>query len=274
MRAGLAIAIAVSLAQSRPPSLKDVLARAGGYVAHYHETMISVIAEERYVQKWTIFPAPAPTKERTLVSDFVLLSGGPGEPRWMSFRDVLEVDGVPVRERDDRLQKLFASGDDAVNRGMALSLESSRYNIGPPDFVRTINTPIVAIDFLLPETRPRFSFRRKARDKASDPALWEVEYTERDRPTVIRTPRGQSLPSRGRFLIDSTDGRIVESTLEVPDVHAEVTVTYGVEPRLQVAVPLVMTEHYDASLGHDRIDAQATYSKYRRFETGVRIVPR
>src|SRR5262249_44864626 len=132
-------------------------------------------------------------------------------------------DGVPVRERDNRLQKLFASSGDAISRGMAVSLESSRYNIGPPEFVRTINTPIVAIDFLLPESRPRFSFHRR-KGNSSDPTLWEVEYTERDRPTVIRTPQGRSLPSRGRFLIDSTDGRVVESTLEIPDVHATVTV--------------------------------------------------
>src|SRR5262249_6714449 len=157
----------------------------GDYVARYHETMISVIAEERYVQKWT---TPIETKKRTLVSDFVLLSGGPGDLRWMSFRDVLEVDGVPVRERDNRLQKLFASSGDAISRGMAVSLESSRYNIGPPEFVRTINTPIVAIDFLLPESRPRFSFHRR-KGNSSDPTLWEVEYTERDRPTVIRTPQ-------------------------------------------------------------------------------------
>ena len=154
---------------------------------------------------------------------------------------------------------------------MALSLESSRYNLGPPGFVRTINTPIVAIDFLLPDTRPSFSFH-KIRDAAPDPTLWEVEYVERDHPTVIRTPQGRSLPSRGRFLIDSTDGRVVESTLEVRAVHATITVSYAIEPRLQIAVPLTMTERYD--VGQDRVDAEATYSKYRRFETAARIVSR
>ena len=102
---GRAILVAIALltdfatSPSAAPSLRDVLTRAGDYVARYHEAMTSVIAEERYVQKWTELAAVAPmaAKERTLVSDFVLLSGGPGEPRWMSFRDVLAVDGVPVR---------------------------------------------------------------------------------------------------------------------------------------------------------------------------------
>ena len=153
--------VAVTFASTdRPePSLGDVLRRAGDYVARYHDAMTSVIAQERYVQTWsTLGPATTTvsTTTRTLVSDFVVISGSGHEPRWMSFRDVLEVDGVPVHERDGRLQRIFATAADAVDRASALSLESSRYNIGPKGFLRTINTPILAIDFLLQETRRRF----------------------------------------------------------------------------------------------------------------------
>jgi hypothetical protein len=242
--------------------------------------MASVVAEERYVQKFTSRTggkdaSPAWSEQRTLVSDFILISGGRGEPPWMTFRDVLEVDGVAVRDRDDRLQRLFASGGNAIDRASALSLESSRYNLGPEGFVRTINTPIVALDFLLPDARPRFAFHRRQPRDDSHGTAWLIEYAEKDRPTVIRTPKGESMSSRGTFWIDPSDGRVVESTLELWDRRVRVTVFYEIDPLLQVAVPVRMKEAY--VLGRDErdeIEGDATYSNFRRFETSARIIPR
>lgn len=278
MKACLALAIAWTGAamglSGSEPSLGDVLRRAGEYVERYHQAMTSVVAEERYVQEWTTLgtgTTPGSFAQRTLLSDFVLLSQR-GEPRWISFRDVLEVDGVAVRERDGRLQRLFMSEGDAVVRASALILESSRYNLGPPEFVRTINTPIVAIDFLLPETRSRFSFHRAAPRTVQSDRIWEVRFDERRQPTVIRTPLGQSVRAKGSFRIDPLDGRILETTLELLDGDAAIAVSYEFEPRLQTAVPVAMTERY--AFGREHIDGKATYANYRRFETAVHIVPR
>jgi hypothetical protein len=272
-----ALLLTATLIHSDEPSLREVIRRAGDYVTRSHAAMTSVIAEERYVQKVQVQPAmqgrgvqPAMlTEQRTLVSDFIIIAGGGRGPRWMAFRDVLEVDGTPVRERDDRLQKLFSSGDDPLDRAVAVSNESARYNIGPEGFVRTINVPIIAIDFLLPETTGRFSFHRK--NAATDP-VWEIEFVEKDRPTVIRTPEGRSVQSRGSFRIDSRDGRVLESTLELLDRRARITVFYEIENRLGVAVPVAMRERY--LLGREQVEGEATYSKYRRFETGARIIPK
>ena len=277
-----AIAVAVAaLLQASEPSLDEVLRRAGAYTERFHDGMTSVVAEERYVQQ---LGSQSPggggrsrpfiwTERRTLISDFVLIAGTGREPRWMAFRDVLQVDGTPVRDRDDRLQKLFAAGGDAIDRALALSQESSRYNIGPEGFVRTVNVPVIAMDFLLPEMRPRFAFhKRSVRQTADGARTWEIEFAEKDRPTVIRTPKGESIVARGTLWIEPDEGRIVESTLELWERRAKISVTYEVDPRLHIAVPVRMKESY--LLGRDLLDGEAIYSNYRRFETSARVVPK
>src|SRR6478672_3945308 len=98
MRPWLALAISAAVVQPGGPSLKDVLAHAAEYVASYHESMAAVVAEERYVQTLTTKDETSPT-QRTLLSDFAIV-GGEGYQPWMAFRDVLEVDGRAVRDRD------------------------------------------------------------------------------------------------------------------------------------------------------------------------------
>jgi hypothetical protein len=268
-RLGLAVSTESAFGSSEP-SLRDVIRRAGDYVTRYHLAMETVIAEERYAQTLVTVAEDGShtTQTRALLSDFLILSGEPGETPWMAFRDVLEVDGTPVRDRDDRMQRLFAAGGDAVARAMAINRESARYNLG--HIVRTINTPIVALDFLLPDTQRRFRFTRDS-VRSSAGAIWNVSFKERDRPTIIRTPEGRDVQARGSFGIDSIDGRVVETVLELLGV-ARITVVYAVDPRLQISVPVTMTEAYD--MAGERLSAVATYSNYRKFETGVRIVPR
>ena len=267
-RSGFAVSTE-SASAPREPSLREVIRRAGDYVTRYHLAMETVIAEERYAQTLVKVPEDGThPQERALLSDFLILSGEPGETPWMAFRDVLEVDGTPVRDRDDRMQRLFAAGGDAVARAMAINRESARYNLG--HIVRTINTPIVALDFLLPDAQRRFRFTKDS-VRSSDGEVWNVSFKERDRPTIIRTPEGRDVQARGSFAIDPIDGRVVETVLELLGV-ARITVVYAVDPRLQISVPVKMTEAY--VLTDEKLNAVATYSNYRKFETGVRIVPR
>ena len=238
--------------------MRDVLRRAGDYVTRYHLAMESVIAEERYTQTLKVHVnGPAQTQTRVLLSDFLLVSGQFHETPWMAFRDVLEVDGAPVRDRDDRMQRLFTLGGDAVERAMAINRESARYNLGT--IVRTINTPIVALDFLVPETQPRFKFSRTGVRRIANGEVWDISFKERDRPTIIKTPLGKDVAARGSFAIDPVDGRVVETALELLGI-ARITVTYAIDPRLQIAVPVQMTEAYDTET--ETLNAVATYSKY------------
>ena len=114
---GLAFA-GVAPAAAQEPSLTTVLQRAGAYVALVERGVSGIVAEERYGQQWTVLPRGMSTNEqrhRELVSDLLIVkleSAG----LVTQFRDVFDVDGAPVRDRDERLMKLFLRADEIGGR--------------------------------------------------------------------------------------------------------------------------------------------------------------
>ena len=94
--------------------------------------------------------------------------------------------------------------------------------------------------------------------------MWTIEYQERGGATIIRRPDGSSLPARGRFWIDPTNGSVLISELIVDGggVNATVTVSYQSEPLMGFLVPVEMRESYARS--GERITGHAQYGKFRR----------
>jgi hypothetical protein len=205
-----------------------------------------------------------PRQKRDLKSD-VLIVRAPAGDRWMQFRDVFEVDGKPVRDRAERLAKLFLDPSPSGQaRVEAITAESARYNIG--DVARTVNLPTLALTVLEPENRPWFALngRRKKEN------LWELEYREERGSTMIRTSSGRSMPARGKFLVEADSGRILATELGVDDdmVRAQIEVTYAAEPSIGLLMPREMREKYVTKRG-TTIDGRATYSKFRRYQVTV-----
>ncbi len=83
------------------PSLKDVLRRMGAYVASYGEKTSIVVATERYTQEIGT-SRRSPDNRRVTVGDFAIVRAE-GLGGWVGFRDVIEVDGTPIGDREDRL---------------------------------------------------------------------------------------------------------------------------------------------------------------------------
>ena len=81
-----------------------------------------------------------------LVSDFLLVQV-PGEG-WTPFRDVFERNGQKLRDREERLAKLFLNGASrsSFDQARQIMLEGARYNIGTIE--RTINLPTLPLVFL------------------------------------------------------------------------------------------------------------------------------
>ena len=211
----------------------------------------------------------------------MLLVKPAGERRYVEYRDVFEVDGALVRDRQDRLTRLFLAPSQTTQRQLkAIIEESARHNIG--DIPRNINTPMLTLSFLLPDVQPRFRFRRArvAQPSLSDqqlstddaPAvfraateLWAIEFRETRRPTIIRTNFGRSFPASGRFWIDPATGAVLISELEMTndDVSGTINVSYQSEPALGFLVPAEMRERYTARRA--LIEGRATYGRFRRF---------
>jgi hypothetical protein len=282
----IAVALVLSLqtAPAPAPSLSTVLQRAGAYVAEFHRRLSRIVAEERYVQKWeTIWSGPrkgaTDRGRRALVSDLLLVKPK-GADDWLQFRDVFEVDGASVRERHERLPALMADGSPSAEEQVArIKRESARYNLGNID--RDVNIPLLAMRFLAPANQRRFKFRRTDDRTTSNIHLapdtdgvfrvsaevWAIEYDEVQRPTIIRTGEGKSLPAHGRFWIDPETGRVLMSELHAGnrDVRGTIDVSYQSEPLVGMLVPIEMREDYtDRSGSH--ITGVATYGRFRQLE--------
>ena len=281
-------------------SLGVVLERAGAYVTEFRRQLSGIVAEERYVQEVLGFhkrngcPSNATYQSalncqgqlvnpmRTeLRSDLLLVriaSGAQAE-----FRDVFEADGVPVRDRTERLTKLFL-GNSAHERDQIRQIlaESSRLNIG--DIQRNINTPVFALQILEPANQPRFAFKR-SKNRVPDTfkedntptgafrtstEIWVIEYRETQSGTVIRTSDRQDFPARGRFWIEPSTGRVLMSELIMRNrtFNATIDVSYQSEPLVGLLVPAEMREEYKDRAG-SHITGVATYGRFRQFAVNV-----
>ncbi len=241
----------------RLAELKLALARLFEYAEAYERQYSMLVAEEEYLQSHRA--------GRTLTrADLMLVRPA---NRWVSFRDVFEVDGRPVRDREDRLRRLFLDETpEAKARLQSVMDESAKYNIGP--VVRSINVPLFPLDILRSWNRERFDFTLGRDDEVDGVRAWRIEYTERGRPTLVEGLEGEDVPIHGRFLVDQLTGAIVETTVELAKetVNGEIVVRYGREPALGLWVPVQMRETYLQGGRRILMEGRADYTKFRRFQ--------
>lgn len=274
----------VAAAQSETVSLSLLLGRAAWYVEAFNESFSNVVAEENYVQDSSTFlpsfmpvagrggrvtiPMPSPARHRQLKSDFLLVKV-PGFYDYLAFRDVFEVDAVPVRDREQRLARLFLSpSDDAVQQAERIREEGARYNLG--SMKRTVNNPVLALVILEGTTQQRFQFTLGKPDATAGADVWVVEFREQSRPTIIVGRPGFDLFAHGRLWIEAPTGRVVktELLLDQPSLRARVTTTFRFDERFGIAVPAEMHEDYTLE-GGGRVSADATYERFRHFDVTV-----
>jgi hypothetical protein len=246
------------------PSVDLVLARVSQYALDYGRELSSIVSEETYAQevRGESNATASANAQRTLVSDYLAVRI-PGMEGWLPFRDVYQVDGRPVRDREDRLVKLFLdapSPEVAVARGNQVMRESARYNIGP--VTRTLNVPTLPLWFLEPQSLRRFAFRKVDEATSDGRKLWVLEFSESVRPTFVKNGAGGDIAVLGRVWADPLTGRIYQTRISA--LTAVITVKYGQQPEIPaLLVPQSMQESYVA--GRIQITANATYAKYRRF---------
>ena len=270
----LALLIAALIAlPAEQPDLRVVMARAGAYVAKYQQDFSLLVADERYVQEVADATKGAATETRVLVSEFALVRvQGAERTLWLAFRDVVEVDGRAVRDRQERLRRLFlAPPADALAQARAIAFESARYNIG--DMVRTVNVPTLALEFLETAAQKRSRFRKVGEDTAEGERAWVVSFEERARPALIKTHGGRDVKTKGLAWIDPGTGRILKTELD-PQLHrgraSRIATTYAPDERLQLWVPVEMKEVYE--MESRTLTGTATYTNFRRFETEVKLL--
>jgi hypothetical protein len=271
-----ALAIVVPVHAQRSLSVKDVMKRAEAYVASYGEKASIVVCTERYDQEARGSALNA-DRNRSIVSDFAIVKAD-AIRGWLGFRDVLEVDGHTLRDREDRLAGVLMASQGRYDEARRLSDESARYNIGSIE--RNFNVPTAVLFFFTPDNHDRFKFASR---RIAEDGSWEIAFQETSKPALIRTPEGQSVMSSGTLWVQPQDGVITRTRLKVDILLAhgntpqrgqgEIDVIYRrVEP-LDMWLPASMDESFDARRtgAWQRVTGHAEYSNYRQFTTNVRI---
>jgi hypothetical protein len=269
---------------AQEPTLAEVLDRAGAYVTEFQRLLSGVVAEESYVQdiresSSSLGARGGPrlgTTHRELKSDLLLVRPA-GSDRWIQFRDVFDVDGRAVRDRSERLMKLFVEPSASTARqAEEIVTESSRYNIG--NILRTINVPVFALLVLEPHRQSHFKFthvRTSAPpipvEKPLPPDTWTVLYEETAPDTMIRTTNNRDLACHGRFWLEASTGRVLMTELVASDVYlsGRISVAYQADMLPNVLVPVAMREQYLERRNNTRIEGAAAYSKFRQFQVKV-----
>ena len=287
----LSLSSTIALA-AQPPArvtLDVLLDRAGWYLADFVDEFENVVAEERYVQDSSaLLPSFSPVaagrgavslqtspseilraRHREMRSDFLLVRS-PDTEALVPFRDVIDVDGVAVRDREARLARLFlnassASPGETMARAEQIREEGARYNLG--NMRSTLGNPVLALGVLQKTYQPRFHFTLGKEDRNAGPGVSVVEYKEVSSPAMIRGEAGRDLMAHGRVWIDNVTGRVLKTELQVeqPVIRAVVTTTFQFDERSAVAVPLEMREKYTLANGN-RVQTVATYGHFRRFD--------
>ena len=193
----------------------------------------AIVAEETYVQRANNYiprgnsfngPSRRAFEQRTLKSDLLLVRPDDSD-RLGSVPRRLRGRRKPVRDRSERLTRLFLDpSETAGNQISRIIQESARYNIG--EIQRTINVPVLPLDDARAgRTRSRYRFKRLARPDRTGRArahhrpsrvgrtsrvhrgLGGLRTRRPARPTLIRSPRGGDIPSRGRLWVEPRRAR-------------------------------------------------------------------
>ena len=251
-------AVMPALAESQENKTEQLMAKTAAYVAQFVDQFSNVVAEETLVQETTV-----PRRKRTMRSDFLLVRY-PGDAQWQSFRDVAEVDGKPVRDKEERLLKLFLQpSGDTIRRARDLQREGARYNLLD---IGTLNNPLTVVAFLQDSYRERFRFTLAGLEKKLGPNVRTVQFQEWQLPTLIKGNGNQDILSRGLVWVEEDTGKVVQTELRIGGRSSPISIItlYKFDDQLGINVPVEMRDWYPDGTGEIR--GVASYGRFRRFQ--------
>ncbi len=265
----------VALPQPRH-KLNDLLKQAAAYVRRFENDFSAIVTDETYEQEdWRGSAGLQKLQQRRHIRSEMLFMRLPGEGlTWVSARNVLEVDGHPIEDSHDRLERVITGDAQGLARRLlSVAEEGARFNIGRVQ--RNFNDPILPLLFLDPTYQPRFKFRLEKDETIDGVRAIKMSFKETERPTVIREVGGNNIPTSGAVWIRADDAVVVRTEVAADErgISFQIRVDYRHDNKLDTWIPARMEEHYGYSTS-ERIDCVAEYSNARRFETSGRVIVR
>jgi hypothetical protein len=245
---------ALAPVRAQEPSRDLLLQRTAAYVQRFVDDITNVVAEEEFRQELRI-SAP---KRRTLRSDFLLVRYPGEEKLYLTFRDVMEVDGRPVRDQQDRIAKLFLDPfKDAVRRAGEIQRDGLRYSV--PN--GRLADPLAVMAYLQAAYHSTFQFSVGRRAPQWGAEVRELQLTQ------IVEPGSRQIPIQATAWISEASGRVVRTEMRAGrgPLSKVTTTTFGVDRALQIDVPMEMRDWYPFGQNDD-FQGIAVYRNFRRFQ--------
>jgi hypothetical protein len=268
----------------RDPALDEMMMLVGRYVTDYAQETSLIVGVEHYDQR-LLNAAQAQVQRRVTVAEFALVRTSDAIG-WSGFRDVTEVDGKRIANHGARLQALFHGGSADLAEARRIADESAKYNIGAT--TRNFNEPTSVLFFFTPQTQARFALTRRGDQTIDGRTVWEIDFNETARPTLIRTSNGHDVPAQGTIWVNPSDGAVVRTRLLLTGFagigsKTDVDVSYVLDSHLQIWLPAAMHERDDLELTSQAnsggmfggfsarqrtsVVGTATYTDFKRFQT-------
>ncbi len=270
---GLALIGSLSLPVSaqKGPALPDVLKAAGDYVVQYAHQLGAVAADEEFAQYETSSGRMGTPKR---VNSVVVLFGQDGGSIG-NFRDVVAIDSVPVRPKDDRLAALFKTPNAASVSG-AQGMTDDAVKAYMDASLHVLDKPTIALDLLTGDNPNNYTYKLEGTKNMDGVQTAVVRFNEKGKGHLMA-----NAAAVGRYWIDPATGAIHQTELgfTTPGLNIHGTVKFTKDAQLGMLLPAELSETVEASAGgtgmsnmggggdsgsHRAMEGHATYAKYRR----------
>lgn len=266
---------------AQKPAVPDVLRAGAAYVLDYSKGLGTIVAaEEEYLQVDT-------TKARSirrLHSDVVLVGLDQGNIDW--FRDVFDIDGREVRQRDQRLLKLFQGGplsSARLQQARAFEKDGAPYYLSAA--LRALDDPVLPLRFLRGENQEESSFTLDSVKTMDGRQVAILKFRLRD-ATAVLPPLPKGATASGRLWVEIEAGTIRETELVITGKTFTLSASakYRLDSALGLWLPVDVIHQVDVrepgsgsfsdmgagidGLGfRQSLEGRARYSRFRRLSS-------
>ncbi len=258
------------LRAQKPPALPDLLKTAADSLVQYAQQLGTVAADEEFTQYETSSGRMSTPKR--LNSVLVLI--GQSDGTIGSFRDLVAVDTVPVRPKDDRLVALFKSPTDAsIASAQQMTDDAVKAYYSPN--LHALDKPLLALDLLHAENQANSTYKLDGMKTMDGAQVAVLRFSEKGAGHLMT---GAS--AIGRYWIDPATGTVHQTELgfSMKGGNLTATVKFAKDAQLGLFVPTELTEQVDVNsqtsgasnmggggglAGRQSMEGRASYSKYR-----------
>jgi hypothetical protein len=255
----------------KPPAVADLLKVAGDAVTRYAQHLGAVAADEEFTQYETSSGRMSTPKR---INSVVLLVGQ-SDGTIANFRDLVGIDTVPVRPKDDRLITLFRNPNEAsMGSAQALSDEAVKAYYSPN--LHLLDRPTLAFELLRTENQPNSTYKIEGMKNMDGTPVAVLKFNEKATGRLM-----PGAPAIGRCWIEPDTGIVHQTELGFvsPAANIHATVKFTKDPQLNLFVPSELFEQVEASSAgvgvsdmgggggfgsRQAMEGRARYSAYRR----------